>query len=239
MTRKFSSISIQTTLSNPISNTATSITVADATNLMGGISLTSGDQFTLAINPDTAFEEIIYATAVNTGTNSLTVVRAQAGTSAIAHATGATIKHMLTGADLTYFESTLQGLAGTITVDSTDTLTNKTIDYNDNTLLNIPSANLTIAYSAKTATTYTFISSDVNKLTTLSNTSPITVTVPPSIFATGQQIHIQQIGTGQVTIAPGSGVTITGTGTKLRTRYCAATILCTGTNTFTVVGDLV
>lgn len=241
MTRKFSSISVQTTLAAVLSSTGTVLSVAPGTasSLLGGVTISPGDQFTLAINPDTSSEEIVNATAVDTGTNSFTIERHQAGTSAVGHAINSVVKHVLTGDDLDYFTAGIESIGSSITADSTDTLTNKTIDYNDNTLLNIPSANLTIAYSAKTGTTYTFISSDVNKLTTLSNTSPITVTVPPSIFATGQQIHIQQIGVGQVTIAPGSGVTITGTGTKLRSRYCAATILCTGTNTFTVVGDLV
>ena len=239
MTRKFSSISVQTTLTNPISNTATSITVNSASNLMGGVSLSSGDQFTLAINPDTANEEIVFATAVDTGTNSLTIVRGRAGTSAIGHATGSTVKHVLTGDDLNYFTSGVEAIADAVTLTGTQTLTNKTIDYNTNTITNIPSANLTLTVSAKTGTTPALISTDVNKLITMSNTAAITLTIPSGVFTLGQQIHIQQLGVGQVTISPASGVTCTGTGTKLRTRYSAATIICTGTNTFTVVGDLV
>ena len=36
----------------------------------------------------------------------------------------------------------------------------------------------------------------------------------------------------------GGTTTFTGTGTKLRAQYSAATSICTGTNTFTLVGDI-
>jgi hypothetical protein len=101
----------------------------------------------------------------------------------------------------------------------------------------------TLAFNAQTGTTYTLVAADLGKLVTLSNASGITLTVPPSVFATGNIINIQQIGVGQVTLAQGAGVTITSTGAtasapKLRVRYSAASIICTASNTFTVVGDL-
>lgn len=101
----------------------------------------------------------------------------------------------------------------------------------------------TLSFNAQTGTTYTLVASDSAKLVTLSNASGITLTVPPSVFSAGNQIHIQQIGAGQVTLAQGAGVTITSTGAtasapKLRAQYSAATIICTASNTFTVVGDL-
>jgi hypothetical protein len=102
---------------------------------------------------------------------------------------------------------------------------------------------LNLTFNAQTGTTYTLASGDVNYMVTASNASAITVTVPPSIFTTGQQVHLQQIAAGQVTFAQGSGVTITSTGAtasapKTRTQYSACTIICTGTNTFTIVGDI-
>lgn len=101
----------------------------------------------------------------------------------------------------------------------------------------------TISFNAQTGTTYTLVIADLGKIVTLSNASTITLTVPPSVFATGNIINIQQIGVGQVTLAQGAGVTITSTGAtstapKLRAQYSAASIICTGSNTFTVVGDL-
>jgi hypothetical protein len=105
------------------------------------------------------------------------------------------------------------------------------------------STSLNLSFNAQTGTTYTLASGDVNYMVTASNASSITVTVPPSVFSTGQQVHLQQIGAGQVTFAQGSGVTITSTGAtasapKTRAQYSACTIICTGTNTFTIVGDI-
>lgn len=101
----------------------------------------------------------------------------------------------------------------------------------------------TMSFNAQTGTTYTLVAGDLGKWVTLSNASGITLTIPPSVFASGNHINIQQIGAGQVTLAQGAGVTITSTGAtasapKLRAQYSAATIVCNGTNTFTVVGDL-
>jgi hypothetical protein len=101
----------------------------------------------------------------------------------------------------------------------------------------------TISFNAQTGTTYTLIAADLGKIVTLSNASAITLTVPPSVFATGNIINIQQIGAGQVTLAQGAGVTITSTGAtssapKLRSQFSAGSIICTGSNTFTVIGDL-
>ena len=101
----------------------------------------------------------------------------------------------------------------------------------------------TISFNAQTGTTYTLVAADLGKIVTLSNTSGITLTVPPSVFSTGNIINIQAINTGQVTLAQGAGVTITSTGAtstapKLRARYSAASIICTASNTFTVIGDI-
>ena len=101
----------------------------------------------------------------------------------------------------------------------------------------------TLAFNAQTGTTYTLVATDAaNKLVTTSNASPVTVTIPASVFTTGNQINIQSIGVGLTTISGGS-VTITSTGATasapiLSARYSAATIICTGTNTFTVIGDI-
>lgn len=98
-------------------------------------------------------------------------------------------------------------------------------------------------FNAQTGTTYTLVIGDKDKIVTCSNASAITVTVPPSVFSANDIINVQQIGAGQVTFAQGSGVTITSTGAtstapKLRAQYSAASIICTASNTFTVIGDI-
>lgn len=131
MARLFTSVSVETTLSATISSSATSITVANAAALLGDITIGASDQFTVAIDPDTASEEIVFVTAANTSTNTLTVTRGRAGTSAITHASGAQVKHVLTSSDLTAFEATTNTA---ITAASTSTLTNKTIALGSNTV---------------------------------------------------------------------------------------------------------
>lgn len=107
MTRKFSSISVESTLASGISNSQTTLTVATGTGsaLLGGVTLAAGnvDQFTLAIDPDTTNEEIVFATAVAADT--FTIVRARAGSSGISHSGGATVRHVLTSDDLTFFNT--------------------------------------------------------------------------------------------------------------------------------------
>jgi hypothetical protein len=108
--REYSSISVATTLAAPISSVATTMTVATGTaaSLLGGITLGVGnvDQFTVAIDPDTINEEIVFITGVNSDT--FTVVRAQAGSTGISHTGGAAVKHVLTSDDLTYFNNAIQ-----------------------------------------------------------------------------------------------------------------------------------
>ena len=102
----------------------------------------------------------------------------------------------------------------------------------------------TLGFNAQTGTTYTLVAADAsNKLVTTSNASPVTVTIPPSVFSAGEQINVQSIGVGLTSFAQGAGVTITSTGATatapiLRARYSACTIICTASNTFTVIGDL-
>ena len=102
---------------------------------------------------------------------------------------------------------------------------------------------LKLEFDAETGTTYTLVAGNLNQLVTLNNASPITLTVPPSVFSAGDVINIAQIGAGQVTLAQGAGVTITSTGAtssapKLRAQNSAASIICTASNTFLVIGDI-
>lgn len=101
----------------------------------------------------------------------------------------------------------------------------------------------TISFNAQTGTTYTLVAADSGKLVTTSNASPVTVTIPPSVFAAGEIINVQSIGVGLTTFAAGAGVTITSTGASsaapiLRARYSAASVICTASNVFTVIGDI-
>ena len=258
--RVYSSISQDTTLaSGGISSTATSMTVATGTGstLMGGIVLTAGDIFTVALDPDTVNEEIVYITAQASDT--FTITRHEAGTSAVTHAAGATVRHVLSSADLTYFREGVQTAdaaipksdlttKGDIIARSSSAPVRVAVGTNGQVLTADSTATAgvawatpysnTISFNAQTGTTYTLVSGDVNKLVTLSNASAITLTVPNGVFTAGQQINLQQLGAGQVTIASDGTTVITGVGTKLAAQYAAATLICTSSNNFTLIGYL-
>ena len=107
-TRVYSSISQDTTLATAINAAVTTIDVAAGTGatLLGGITLTAGDQFTIAVDVDTINEEIMFVTARTSDT--LTVTRGQAGSTAVVHAAGATIQHVLSSNDLNWFNNMIQ-----------------------------------------------------------------------------------------------------------------------------------
>lgn len=99
-----------------------------------------------------------------------------------------------------------------------------------------------IIQNAQTGTTYTPVLGDAGKLVELSNTSAITLTVPPNssvAYPVGTQINLLQTNTGQVTVAPGSGVTVNAApGLKLTDRWSAATLIKRATDTWVLTGRL-
>jgi len=130
MARKYSTISVETTLASGINSSQTSMVVATGTGttLMGGVVLTTGDTFAVAIDPETSSEEIVYITAVASDT--LTITRNQAGTAGVAHNAGATVQHVFTGNDAQHFEDTV---IVALTPSNTATVTNKDLSSATNT----------------------------------------------------------------------------------------------------------
>ena len=267
MTRKYSSISVETTLASGISNSATTMTVAAGTGsaLMGGVTLAAGnvDQFTVALDVDTQNEEVVFITAVSSDT--FTIVRGRAGTSAISHTGGATVKHVLTSDDLNFYtagvatadaavpESIVTAKADLLVASASGVVDNLAVGTNNQVLTADSTATLgvkwatpsdaNLIFNAQTGTSYSLVAGDLNKLVTLSNASTITLTVPNGVFTTGQQINIQQLGAGTVQIRNDGTTVLTSTGAtstapNLRAQYSAATIICTSSNNFTVIGDI-
>ena len=211
MTRKYSSISVQTTLASSISNSATSMTVATGAGaaLLGGVTLASGniDTFSVAIDPDTQNEEIVFITA--NSSDSFTIVRGQSGTSAIAHSGGATVKHVFVSEALNAFEAGL----------------NETIPLNAQTGTTYT---LAIGDAGELVT--------LSNASAIALTVPTNAAVP---FAIGTQITITRANSGQVTVAGAVGVTVNSADgyLKLRTQWSSATLIKINTNSWILIGD--
>jgi hypothetical protein len=174
-TRQYSSRSQQSTLTGTITSGATSMTVVSGTTLLGGVTIPSGRTFTLVIDPDTALEEIVDATAV--ATNTFTITRAIDGSSAQEHSAGAVVRHMAIGRDFrdanlhaeasAYYNDgsgtghTMHGIGSgegdVVGTAKTQTLTNKTLTsptISNPTFTGTPSAGASIVFEGSTADDY-------------------------------------------------------------------------------------
>ena len=85
--------------------------------------------------------------------------------------------------------------------------------------------------------TYTLTAADVGEL--INTTSG--VTVPQNIFSAGQAITIYNNSASDITISQGTGATMyqagtSNTGNRILAQRGVATVLCVGTNTFTIIG---
>ena len=180
-TRNYSSRSQQTTLTSAVTAGASTIVVQSGSALMGGQSIPAGTTFTVVIDPDTALEEIVDATAVST--NTLTITRAIDASSAQAHSAGAVVRHMAIGRDYreanTHIEastgvhgiSNSSSIVGTI---DTQTLTNKTLTSPTITSPTISGTNVDASIVFEGATPDAFETT----LTVVDPTQDNTITMP-------------------------------------------------------------
>jgi hypothetical protein len=148
---------------------------------MGGQSIPAGTTFTVVIDPDTALEEIVDATAVST--NTLTITRAIDASSAQAHSAGAVVRHMAIGRDYREANQHIEASTGVHGISNsssvvgtidTQTLTNKTLTSPTITNPSISGAGVdaSIVFEGATADAYE---------TTLTVTDPTqdnTITMP-------------------------------------------------------------
>jgi hypothetical protein len=141
--------------------------VVNSAAVLGNITLAAGERFTLVIDPDTALEEIVYATSPSLpSSTTITIIRGVDGTgtegvSGIAHSAGAKVRHMAIGVDFREAnnhiknETTAHGLTIANVLETTDTnmITTAMLQSNAVTTAKITDANVTTAKIADSAIT--------------------------------------------------------------------------------------
>ena len=110
-------------------------------------------------------------------------------------------------------------------------------DLNDTFASKVDYATPTNAQSGTGASAYTFVLADAQRLTTATGTSAKTFTIPPQTsvaWANNSIIRVANYGAGDLTIAGGSGVTVTNA-TKTLAPYESAALVRTGSNAWTLL----
>ena len=198
---------------------------------------TRATDFDTALEVDSGDFVFVSGGTVNANTGWVQTSKpATVGTDAITFSQFSGAGTYLAGTGLTLTGNTFSiNTATTVDLSTAQSLSNKTI----------VTPRVQLAMNPQTGTSYTLDLADAsNRWVTVSNSSAITVTVPPSVYSVGDQINVQQTGSGQITFAQGSGVTITSaagssSAPKIRSQYGSATVICVGSNSFTIVGDLI
>ena len=99
-------------------------------------------------------------------------------------------------------------------------------------------APLTQTVDNKTAN-YTIVAGDNGKVIRLTGATGRTFTIA-DVLSIGQRIDFLQDGTGQITFAEGSGVTLRSVDNKLKAnkQYSGVTVICTASGIYHLIGDL-
>jgi hypothetical protein len=99
-----------------------------------------------------------------------------------------------------------------------------------------------VAITSQT-TSYTLVLGDGGKAVEMNSASALNLTVPPNsavAFPVGTVIETAQIGAGQVTLVPGSGVTLRSpNGLRTRAQYSSVSLRKKATDEWVVAGDVV
>ena len=219
-------------LKNTTSTGVPSIAVqADITRLLGAGSIT---------NTMLANSAIANLSGSNTGDQTITLTGAVTGSGVGSFAT--TLNNAsVTGQVLTGYAS------GVGTISATDTILSAINKLSGNMAV---SGSSSVTFNNQVGTTYTTVLSDgsytgnAGALVTFTNAATQTVTIPPNstvAYPVGTTLQLVQLGTGKVTIAPDSGVTINSNGglKSIAAQYVVVTLIKTATNTWLLIGSLI
>ena len=251
-TRKYSSRSQQTTLTGALTSSGTSATVVSGTALLGGVTVSAGETFTVVIDPDTALEEIVDVTAVSGSTLTITRGVETAGVGQ-AHSAGAVVRHMATGRDYreanTHIEAStsVHGVTGSVVGTSdTQTLTNKTLT--SPTVSGLTLSDSSIVFEGATAdayeTTLTVTDPTADRTITLPNATTTLVGTDTTQTLTNKTLTSPTItGTGAIAGTFTGNLTgnvtgnVSGSSGSTTGNAATATALATG-RTFQLTGDV-
>ena len=168
--RNYSAIAVETTLTASISSSSQG---ASGTIIVGSVAgYPSTTPFTLVLDPDTSREEVVTVTA--TSGTTLTVVRGQDNTQAVAHSAGSSVRHavsardfkeekthaaargydidqtILDNANQSHVHGIVTGEGVVVGTLKTQTLTNKTISTTSNNLVGVATTSGTETLTNKT-----------------------------------------------------------------------------------------
>jgi hypothetical protein len=97
----------------------------------------------------------------------------------------------------------------------------------------------TIPKNTQTGTTYTAVLADAGKCIEMNNASPNVLRIPPGVFPLDTVLQWCQLGAGQTTVAPGSGVTLhQASSLTTRAQFSTGTARQRATDEWIIGGDM-
>jgi len=134
------------------------------------------------------------------------------------------------------------GAVNSSNLASSLSLTTPNIGVATGTSLNCQGAVVDHPSTNTRTTAYTLALTDDGNIIEVNSTASVTITVPTTAavnLPAGSKITIIRINTGAVVIAGDTGVTVNATpGLNLRAQWSVATLICRGSNSWVLTGDI-